>query len=160
MSECSKLIYCPKCTRQLEVPESFIGKKGECPYCGEKFIMSKPTSIRPNERTPKAIIITEIIVYVTVLLVVISFLFESFKILNISVCCAYGLIALCANVMRRNRSKVARGWLTAAYMFFLVGTLLVANRLGLVALILPLFIILPPLILPWIPSSRRWFDKI
>ena len=43
-----KFIYCPKCTRQLEVPKSYLGQKGECPYCGEKFIMKLPKKEMPD----------------------------------------------------------------------------------------------------------------
>lgn len=48
----TKLIYCPICTRQLEVPKDYIGRKGECPYCGAKFIMKLPKPVTWTKRHP------------------------------------------------------------------------------------------------------------
>lgn len=56
-----KTINCPYCTQQLEVERSWDGCKAECPYCGEKFIISLArhsvsSSLNLNESQKKFVI--------------------------------------------------------------------------------------------------------
>ena len=55
----SNVINCPKCERQLRVPDELIGQSVKCPSCGETFTaeLSKkeppPPSSSPSRPTPR-----------------------------------------------------------------------------------------------------------
>lgn len=43
------VILCPKCGREIKVPETAVGESGECPYCGHEFAIPRPNGDAPGE---------------------------------------------------------------------------------------------------------------
>jgi len=37
---------CPKCKKRFSAPDSYVGKKVECPRCGQKVVLRSPEEIR------------------------------------------------------------------------------------------------------------------